>query len=99
MTGATAGQLAGSNRWLHCWAAALLGCTDGHLWVALLGTGGCTAGHRRVHCWAQVGGTAGHRCAELVGGTDGHRSSGPCSDNCWFLAHEESAAENRQLHF
>ncbi|CAI9541483.1 unnamed protein product [Staurois parvus] len=51
----------------------------GHMWVALLGTGGCIAGHRRVHCWAQMGAllgtggcTAGHRWAELVGGTAGH---------------------------
>ncbi|CAI9614750.1 unnamed protein product, partial [Staurois parvus] len=70
---------------------ALLGGTDGHRWVALLGTGrwhfwaqvGGTTGHRWAHCWAQVGallGTggciAGHKWAEFVCGTAGHRSSG-----------------------
>ncbi|CAI9565022.1 unnamed protein product, partial [Staurois parvus] len=56
------------------------GCTAGHRWVALLGTG-------RWHCRvAQVGallgtggGTAGHRWAELVGALLGRT----CGCHCW----------------
>ncbi|CAI9552160.1 unnamed protein product, partial [Staurois parvus] len=60
---------------------------------ALLGTGGCTAGHRWAELVGALLGTGGRNLWVALLGTDHQGTDHQCPDR------EESAAENRHLHF